>query len=43
MRCWVDASPSRACVVFDGGRGQVVREASAKYTNNEAEYSVSLG
>ena len=42
MKCWVDGSPTKACVVFDGGRGQVVREASRKYTNNEAEYRAVL-
>ena len=42
MRAYVDASPMKACVVFDGRRGQVVREASSKYTNNEAEYRAVL-
>jgi len=42
MRAYVDASPTKACVAFDGGRGQVVREASGKYTNNEAEYRAVL-
>jgi len=42
MRAYVDASPTKACVDFDNGRCQVFREASAKYTNNEAEYRAVL-
>ena len=43
MRCFVDASPTRACVVFEGKKDISFRQsASAKYTNNEAEYRAVL-
>ena len=42
MKCWVDASPTKACVVFEGVPEPVVKEVTSKYTNNEAEYRAVL-
>lgn len=43
MRAYVDASPSEACVIFEGRPDDRFRQlAHGKYTNNEAEYRAIL-
>ena len=37
MKAFVDASPTKLCVLLEDGR-KIIRDATSPHTNNEAEY-----
>jgi len=41
MKAYVDASPTKLCVLMEDGR-KIIRDATRPHTNNEAEYLAVL-